>query len=292
MATATTLAAAINVYYRRMADTRDFLGTPLRNQIAKPNSEGGDSVDFKVQYGSNTSTTTYVEGDAPAAAGNSTFASATLAASGGYVRTMHSLTGHASDYMRGGIFDGAAKDAEDALDAHMHYKEDLVVTAAEADIDSAGSLYGLLRATYNLASYEAAVTPTLAEMQTMWQTQEALEVVWDASRQWLLCGTTFKYAYLDVAVGVAYFEFAAVKDGVVDAGKVQKQPAYNGRPMMTIPTMTATTCLVLDPTDLELVQFRPITVDLLGKTDDSDLFSITSSEIFITYKARQQAKLT
>lgn len=275
-----------------MADTRDFIQTPLINTIPRATSQGGDSVDFKVHYGSNTSSTTYVEGDAAAAAGNETFASATLTNAGGYVRTMHSFTGHARDAARGGIFDAESKDAMGALDAHWHYKEDLAVTAIEADIDSGGSLYGLLRATYNLASYEAAVTPTLAEMQTMWATQSALEIAWNPSNQYLFTGTTFEFAYLDVATGVAYFEFPSVINGVVDAGKLQSLPSYNRRPMIPVPTLTATTCLVFDPADTEYINFRPVQVDEYAKNDDSDTFAITSADIFITYAPRMQCKLT
>ena len=79
-------------------------------------------------------------------------------------------TGHALDAMKGGHFAGVQKELTSAMEHHRHAVEGTNITTLEAAIDSGGSYAGLTRSTYKLASYEVAGTPTLAEIQLMYQT--------------------------------------------------------------------------------------------------------------------------
>jgi hypothetical protein len=292
-ATLTTLATAIKKNFSRMVETENTVRTPLRDLLKRVPSLSGNSWDWKVHYGGNASSTTYNEGDGVSAAGNETYADATVANTGGYARTMCQITGHAIDAMKGGYFDGVEKELTSGIQKHMRYKEGLAVVAMEAAIDSAGNYGGLSRATYKLESYESTSTPTLAELQLMTQTLMDNEPAVDMTQAYYLMAMDTMFDYLDVATGVAYFEFPSVVNGVVDAGKLLKSPTYNGRPIYPVPGLTSGITLCLTPeADVKLVEFRPLQIDILGKTDDSIVTSITSCEILVAENPRKAGKLT
>jgi hypothetical protein len=292
-ATTTTLTTAIQKTFQTMVETYDYAETPLRNMLRIVPSPSGNAVDWKIHYGLNTTSANFSEGDAVSAAGNNTFADATISNTAGYMRTMVQYTGHAVDALKGGYFDGIMKETEGAIKAHMHAKEDLLVTAIEAAIDSGGSYAGLLRATYLLAAYENAVgTTALTDYQTMWTTLSKLEIGADLSSHIFACNHTMIQEYLDVAAGVQFLEYGQIQGGVIDAGKLTRLPQYNGRPFIDVPTLTDGTVLFFNPADFWITEFRPIQIDQMGKTDDSSVFSITSAETLAGTKIRTMGKLT
>jgi hypothetical protein len=293
-ATLTTLSECVNTLFPAVVtETQDSVKTPLRDFLPRIPSIGGDSYDWKIHYGGNTSSTTYSESDAVSAAGNETYAALTVAASTGYVRTMVQFTGHAVDAMKGGYFNGVDRELSSAIEHHLHYKEGLLVTALEAAVDSGGSYGGQVRATYKLASYEHNSTPTLAEIQLLIQTLMDNEPAANVQAGWWLMPPDTLFDYLDVAAGVQYFEFNPVVNGAVDAGKLQKMPTINGRPIYVIPGMTSTGTIFLTPeAQAKVVEFRGLQIDQMGKTDDSTVFSITSSEILVVENPRKAGKTT
>lgn len=295
-ATVTTLASAINTLYPSiLTETQNSVKTPLRDLLPRIPSLGGDSYDWIVHYGGNTSSAAYSEGDAVSAAGNETYAAATVAASTGYYRTMVQITGHAVDAMKGGHFAGVQKELMYATEHHLHALEGAAVTALEAAIDSGGSYAGLTRATYNLASYEVAGTPTLAEIQLMYQTLMDNEPVANVAQGVFLMAPDTFFDYQDVAGGVAYWEMTPTQTGVLDGGKLieGRYPTYNGRPIIPVPGLTSGITLFLTPeAGAKIVTFRDITIDEMGKTDDSTLYSITSSEILVVENPRKAGKIT
>ncbi|MCP4677720.1 MAG: phage major capsid protein [Deltaproteobacteria bacterium] len=292
-ATTTTLSTAIQKTFPAMVETEDQVKTPLRNFLPIVPSLSGNSYDWKVHYGGNTSSTTYSEGDAVSAAGNETYADATLASSSGYARTMVQFTGHAVDAMKGGYFQGIENELRYAIQKHLKYKEGLAITALEAALDSSGSYAGLTRATYKMETTEAAGTPTLAELITMWTTLTDDAIAMDMSQAWLLMPPDTIDLYNAVATGIAYFEFPSVVNGVVDAGKLQRMPSYNGRPIHQIVGLTSAITLCFSPeTGVKLVTFREPQIEQMGKNDDSTVFSITSSEILVVENPKMAGKIT
>jgi hypothetical protein len=208
---------------------------------------------------------------------------------------MVQITGHAKDAMKQANFAGVEKELTSAIEHHLHYKEGLLITALEAAIDSGGSYAGLLRATYKLASGEAAGTPTLAELQLAVQTIMDNEVNASVNAGWWLMPPDTLMDYLDVASGVAYFEHDVTVTGATDAGKLigGKLPTYQGRPIFVVPGLTSVISLFLTPeAQAKVVEFRPLTIDKMGKTDDSDVFSITSSEILVVENPKCAYKIT
>jgi hypothetical protein len=254
----------------------------------------GDSVDLVVNSAGNTSSAAFTEGQSPAAAGYQTYYALTLAKSAFQYRTMYQVTGTAIDTIKngGGYFDAIANEAAGALLDHFNYLEDCHVTTVEAAIDSAGSYMGQVRSTAKLAAYEAAVTPTLAEMQTAYQTLSADPISADMEQMQLFAPIEFQMSYLDVASGVAYFEHNAQQGGKVDAGKYAVGPAYNGIPFTTIGTMTDTSCLWIPRGALRLHTWRTAQVNLYAMNDDSYTYAITSVEVPWVWRPRQSGKLT
>jgi len=293
-ATDTTMAAAIATYMGNTADTVDSRDTPLR-RLMTVEPGVGNSVDFLMNSAGNTSSTTFVEHDSPAAAGYQTLYAMTLAKSGFQYRTMYSFTGTSLDTIKngGGYIDTIALEAKGAILDHLSYVEDATVTTIEAAIDSGGSYLGQTRANTNNASYEAAVTPTLDEMATMWSGMAADPRSVDMSTVAMLAPIEFITSYGDVATGQTAFEYNAVQGGSIDAGRVAGGSIYyNGKPFTTVGTMTDTTCLIVAPSNLRVAVWRGVQVELYAKNDDSWTYAITSVEVPYVHNAKKAGKLT
>ena len=292
-ATDTTLASAIATYVTGIAETLDSRATPLRSLMTETPNPGGDSVDWIANSAGNTSSTTFSEGDSPAAAGYQEYYALTLAKSSFQYRTMYQITGTAMDSVKNGYFDAITQEAKGALLDHFAYIEDNTVTTIEAAIDSAGSYGGQLRSAANLESYEAAVTPTLDEMATMWSGMAADPRSVDMSTVAMLAPIEFQTSYGDVATGQTAFEYNAVQGGKIDAGRIAGgNIAYNNKPFTTVGTMTDTTCLIVAPSNLRRTVFRPTRVEQYAQNDDSMTFAITTVEVPWVFNARKAGKLT
>ncbi len=292
-ATDTTLAAAIGRYVTGVAETLDSRATPLRSIMAVEQGRG-DSVDIVANSAGNTSSTTFVEGDAAAAAGYQEYYAMTLAKSAFQYRTMYQITGTVLDSLRDGAhLNGIADEATGALLDHLAYIEDATVTTIEAAIDSGGSYMGQTRANANTASYEAAVTPTLDEMASMWSGMAADPRSVDMASVAMLAPIEFQTSYGDIAVGQTAHEYNAVQGGVIDAGRIAGGNIYyNNKPFTTVGTMTNTTCLISAPSNLRVQVWRNMKVERYAQNDDSMTFAITSVEVPYVFNARKAGKLT
>ena len=295
-ATTTTFASAIATYVNELIPTLDYQGNTLQQLVPGVMSPGGNAKKWNVHYSGNASTVAYSEGDALAAAGNEAYGQASVAYSTGYLRTTFSITGHARDDVQKGYFNAVDDEAAGAVRAHVAAREALLISTLESAIDSAGSYAGLLRATYNLASYEADMSGSLAttDIDTMWNTLQASPIGADLSQHVFLAPTSTIAEYLLVAPGAgAGNPLVTMASGTtLDGGKFQYDIAYNGRPFVRVEGMTAGGLLFVAPSNLQRIIHRPITVEPMAKTDDSDLFAITSSEIIVCLNPRDAGKLT
>lgn len=290
-ATETTLANAIGTYIMGVAETLDSRATPLRN-VMTVGAGAGDSVDWVVNSAGNSSSTTFVAGDSPSAAGYQTYYALTRAKSGFQYRTMYQITGSALDSLKANAyFDGITAEATGALLDHLSYIEDATVTQTEADIDSGGSYCGQTRANANTASYEAAVTPTIAEMNTFWSGMAADPRSVDMNTLALFAPIEFQQSLGDVSAGTTSVEHIAIQGGPVDAGRVVGL-AFNKKPFTTISTMTDTTMLASAPANLRVAVWRSLQVEPYAKNDDSITFAITSVEVPYVWNPRFAGKLT
>ena len=293
MATDSTLSAAIGTYVSGVADTVDSRATPLRSLMTSAMGQG-DSVDWVANSAGNTSSTTFTEGDSPSAAGYQEYYAMTLAKSAFQYRTMYSVSGTVLDSLRSSNnFEGIQREASAAILDHLANIEDNTVSTIEAAIDSAGSYAGQTRANSGMASYEAAVTPTLDEMATAWSGLAADPRSVDMSTVAMLAPIEFITSVGDVSTGQTAFEYNAIQGGPIDAGRIAGGNIfYNGKPFTTVGTMTDTTCLITAPSNLQCYVWRGIQVDEYAKNTDSFTYAITSVEVPICWNPRKAGKLT
>jgi len=294
-ATVTTLTTAVKTYVDRVVPILTSENTPLLNLIPiRPPDPGSVSVDWVARTTGNASTVAFVEGDAATAPGNAVYSALTLSNSSGYLRTMGNISGRAIDAFRnGGSFRAIQAEVDSALTAHKLARETATVTAFEAAIDDAGSYAGLTRATSGMVSTEDAFTPTLAEMITFWSTLSSTPIEAPMQSMDFIANEASIDAWLAVATGVAYFEFPSVVNGVVDPGKLQKMPTYNGRPIRTVTTLSAGVWLFNDwQNNSDRTVFRPITTEEYAKVDDSLTFAVTSCEVPRIINPKLAGKLT
>lgn len=288
-----TVAEAIAEYIYGVADTLDNRGSPMIDYVGSVPSEGGDSVDWKVNSAGNTSSEAFVEGDAPSAAGYQTYYGLTLPKAGYQYRTMVQVTGTALDSCKNAYFDAINRESTKGAMDHWHYVDGLVVTGFTAAIDDAGSYANQVRATANTASYEAAVTPTLDEMSTMWKTLAADPIGLDMFSAAMISEITFVDALGDVSIAQTNLNYDAVQGQGIDAGRIAGGDiAYNKNRFTLVPTMTAGTCLIVAKSNLHLTEFRPFQVDVMAKNDDSVTLSLTNVIVPWVFSPRHAGKLT
>jgi hypothetical protein len=299
MATKTTANDAINTVVMGVWDTLDYQGDPLTQTIPSDGIDPGgkSAVTWVVHYDGNSSSTTYSEGDAASAPGNESYGTASIDYDDFYARTVFSVTGHMKDQCQGrdANFDAVKKEAEGAIKAHDHYVEGLTVAAIEAAFDSTGSYAGLLRSTYNMASYEAAVaTLALSDLQLADETMRKIEIVANMDNFVMLSTVDMVNEYGDVAVGssASLPWNAGSGDTTMDMGKLRMDAKYNGVPWSIIPTMTATTILGFDTTYVKKRIVRPKQIELKASTDDSMTWHITSCQVPYVLNPKYGYKLT
>jgi len=302
-ATTTTAAAAVKTTFEPGFQKTFYEGTPLLKQFGTMPSPGGDSRDWKVKSAGNTSGTSFTEGQAPSAAGYVTVADATVAYT--KYRAMAQVTGHLRDAIKNGYYDAVSAEMEGGNNELQVTVESALVTLFEAAADDAGSYAGLTRATYNLDSYEAAVgTLALADLQLLQETMMKQPRATPMNDFALYSTIDMFNEYMDVGGGVAYFEFntgGGASGGDLNAGKVRavldengggRAGAFGQIPWYIIPTMTATTIIGCRPSKIEIIEDRPVTIDLMGKNDDSDTYSFTWGGTLVNKDTYRSAKLT
>jgi hypothetical protein len=172
-ANATTLSPLVKPQVLPAVEVLKYINTELTTFFELAGmpmhvSQGGDSFDWKISAGPvNTATEIFTEGQAPAAAGNQTYASPELAYI--YFRTVAQLSGHAGDQMRSSWVSGDEASAAQLfgeLSQGWDDVQDLVNTTfmgsanngLQQAIDSTGTFAGINRATTTqFASLETAV---------------------------------------------------------------------------------------------------------------------------------------
>jgi len=289
--TGTTIATAINKHVEGVFPTLNSTATPMIDFMGADTNVIGDSVDWVVNSAGNTSSTTFVEGDAPSAAGYQTYYALTLAKSSYQYRTMCQITGTAIDSAKGGYFGVIERELSGAMINHQAYLEDAAVTFMEAAIASGGDYAGQTRATVNTASLETSVTPTVAQMNTAQTTIMADPISANWAGMSLLAPIEFVNSYATAAAGASTYEYNAVQGGRIDAGKLSNI-GFAGKNFTLVGTMTDTTTLWLEQSNCTRKVWRAIQSDIMAKNDDSTTVSLTSVIVPIVWSPRYCVKLT
>jgi len=271
--------------------TLDSTATPMLDFMGTDTNVVGDSVDWVVNSAGNTSSTTFVEGDAPSAAGYQTYYALTLAMSSYQYRTMCQITGTAVRAAKGGYFGVIERELQGAMLNHQAYLEDGAVTFMEAAIDDSGTYAGQTRATVNTASLETAVTPTVAQMNTAQTTIMADPISANWAGMSLLAPIEFVNSYATVSAGASTYEYNAIQGQRIDSGKLSNI-GFGGKNFTLVGTMTDTTTLWLEPSNCTRKVWSAIETDVLAKNDDSTTVSLITVAVPVVWSPRYCVKLT
>jgi hypothetical protein len=288
-ATTTTLATAIKTVYEPGMRKTFYEGVPFINMFPRRQNTGGDSIDWMVHYAGSDSATAYSEGATPPAAGYQSITTATISHQA-YMNVVQ-LTGHARDAMRNGYYDGAMLELNGGVVALQHIIEEAFVAAIIDAIDDDTTYAGLTRATYGLASDVTAggsAALTLAMLSEMYETLklDPRAVIYQPGDHIIVSAPEQLTAYTEVASGsivtgdaeasganLPYSQNA--NDQVLDAGRFKHTLKYNGLPWIDVATMTNTYVFLMRRSHVIIEEARPLTIEPMGKLDDSDRWLLT-----------------
>ncbi|MCP4640593.1 MAG: hypothetical protein GY851_09180, partial [bacterium] len=249
---------------------------------------GGDSIDWKLAYAGN-SGFLYNEDDSLPAAGNVTYADMTVSHfhAGNVVR----VTGHLRDAINNGYFDAIRAEMEAGISGLIHKVEEKLVTLFEAAINDDASYGGKTRSTVHADSDVTAggsAAMTLAMLSEMYETQQLdpRATVYDPRDHIIISSPEQQTAYTEVATGTIVTGDAEAAganlpygtqqtDASLDAGLMKHAMFYNGIPWVAVPTITNTLVFLTRRSDIIIEEARPVTIEPLGKIDDSDRFLIS-----------------
>lgn len=289
--TATTIDTAVATMVEGVFPTLDSTATPMLDFMGTDTNVVGDSVDWVVNSAGNTSSTTFVEGDAPSAAGYQTYYALGLDMADYQFRTMVQITGTAVRAAKGGYFGVIERELMGGMLNHQAYIEDSAVTAMESFIGTGGTYAGQTRTTANTTSLVTPVTPTVAQMHTAQTTIMADPISANWAGMSLLAPIEFVNTYATAAAGASSYEYNAVQGGRVDAGKLSNI-GFAGKNFTLIGTMTDSTTLWLEPSNCTRKVWSPIETDVLAKNDDSTTVSLITVAVPVVWSPRYCVKLT
>jgi len=275
-ATTTTLAKAIKTTFQPVMQKTFSEATPIMDFFGTKPSLGGDSIDWKVNYSGNDSAETYSEGDAAPAAGYQSYIDATLAHN--HFQLTVQISGHAKDAMKNGYFDGAMKEIQGGVSALGRKVETTVMADIVDAIDDDTSYAGLTRATYNLDCFVQAggsAALTVAMMENCWEAKMLDARAGDMSDWLWFCAPEQDLAYQRAADGLGGVNLNLAIGSQLDVGRAQSGRSFNGHPIVVFTTLTNTFMFGSRKSDILIEEARPLTIDPLGKTDDTDKFLIT-----------------
>jgi hypothetical protein len=308
-ATTTTLATAIQTIFAPQMRKTFYEGTPLMRLLGIRPSLGGDSHDWKVNYAGNAGRS-YSEGDAPGPAGNQAFADLSLAHSN-FDNTVQ-ISGHARDAMKNGYFNGVEKEMMGGISGLMHTVETAMVTQFIAAINDDTTYAGQTRTTVHTDSDVTAggtAALTLAMLSEMYETLtlDPRAVEYNNPKEFGIISSQEQLtAYTEIGTGITQvgstdatgpnYPYATMStDQILDAGKLKHTVEYNRIPWFVVPTMTNTYVFLTKMADVFIEESRSLTIDPLGKIDDTDRWLLTWGGVLVhedPYRAGRIEALT
>jgi hypothetical protein len=294
-ATTTTASAALqNIYNAEFAKTF-YDDAPLMGSFRKIQSQGGKYYSWFVHSAGNTSTAEFDEGEGAANPGYVTKAGLSIAYKS--FRTMVQVTGHLRDAVRGGYYDAVEDEMQGGKMALIHDIEETFASDLESAIDDGTSYAGVTRATYDLTSVVTAGGSAALTNAMLRETWEDLQLgnanhvqnigelqLWSAQEQ------ATAYSQIADASGGVYLS-KQLGQGPLDTGRLQGGLAFNRAAWNVVPTLTNTNILFVAPSNVMIVEHRPVTVDLYAKNDDSDTYAITWAGCLVVKNPAKAAKI-
>jgi hypothetical protein len=286
IATLTTMAEAIKEYFEPGFRKTFYDDTPLMRFFGTKPRIGDTGARWKLAY-STGGATLFNEGDGAPAPGNVEYADMYVA-DFAVSRTV-TITGHARAAARNGYFDAVGNELAQAVRDVQHKAEETVSTRLCSAIDDDATYAGQTRTTVHadakvVAGGSGALT--LAMLSEMYETLqlEPRGVIYDPRDHVIISAPEQLTAYTEkvgiIVTGDAEasgvnlpYNFAASDTGF-DAGLMGKVHFYNRIPWLTFATLANTNIRLTRRSDVVIEEARPITIDPLGKTDDTDSFLV------------------
>lgn len=291
--TQTIIADGIREYVTGAVISATTASTPLTNKCTRVKGDG-DYYKWLCKYARNASTTTYAEGADISAAGNMSIAKAILSKDTGYFRTIGEITGHAIDACRDGYVKPLLDEVDDSILMHNRYKEGVFITSFEGAVDSAGSYGGLTRATVGWASHEEDIGSsalTLTDVDEMWDALAGGTIEAPVDRMEFFCNQAELRTVSNLVTPASNRIMQYVPGAAAEASGMAGGITYMGRPFNVVNGMTNNYLILADPANMKIVDFREIQVEVLAKTKDNYVFSVTSASIFVHENPRFAGKI-
>ena len=278
-ATTTTASAAIAKHFLPAIEKSFYNGVPILNHYGISERHGSNSIDVLFHSAGNSSAQTYSEGDAAPLAGYQTIVAGTIAPAS--YQAVVRITGHLRDAIGSGdrYYDAVGVEMQKGAEDLMHKVEEGLAADYIDAIDDDTTYLGLTRATYNLTSIvteAASARLTNAMLETAWKNvsidgrvveKSDFEIVSTAEQAAI-------YGRIATELGGIYVS-QALGSGPLDSGRLQSGLKFNSAPWVVLPTLTNTYVFGTRKSDVYIRETRGVTVDPIGKVDDSDAFLLT-----------------
>jgi len=252
-------------------------GTATWDLLPETTYEGGTEWTWPIKSSLGSGAVITTEGGPSPAASGATIATATQTYS--TIQAVGRITGEAKSALKNGYIDGVRENIMDKV-REVQNRADTYANAQIIDaIDDDTSVYGLTRATYNLAS-------SVVEGGSGALTKAMLDTGYEACRTRprsvqmqdfaIISAYEQMQAYTEIS-GAQYAESNFVwtaADTDYDIGKIGKRVSYNGKPWLELDGMTNTYVFGTRLSDLRKKIKAPIQVLPLGRTDYSDGFIV------------------
>lgn len=288
-ATTTTLSAAIRTIYNEPMTKTFYEGTPLLRLLGWPFKPhlAGKSTKWQLNYAGNAGVLLN-EGDALPAAGNQTYANASV--DHFTAANTVQITAQAKAAMENGHFDGVKKELDGGLSGLLHKIEEKCVSLLEGALNDDTSYAGLTRATVHMDSYVVAGGSAANTLANMSEAYEALQldprgVDYDTTDYIVSSAPEQLTAYTEIGGRLIYSEGGdpgatgintpynmSQNDEKFDAGLMKHTHYYNKLPWKTLATHTNTLVFFWRPSQVIAEEGQSVALEPLAKTDLSDSF--------------------
>jgi len=276
VASATTLAEALQTHFQPAMVKTFYEGTPIIDFLGTTPAKSGKAIEWQVNTTGNDSAETYSEAAAAPTGGSQAYYSPSVAFN--HFQAVSHISGHAKDAMKGGYFDGAIKEIQGTVSALAHLAEETIMADIVAAIAIDANYGSIDRTTMGMDAFNVAagsVALSIEDMEDCWEAMHIEPRICDMSDFFFFCAAEQDMAYQRAADGLGGVNLNLNLGATLDVGRAQSSRAFNGSPIIVFPTLTNTYMYGSKKSDLLIEELRPITIVPMGVTEDADKFLVT-----------------
>lgn len=288
--TLTTAVAAINKRFSPVLTRTIYTSRELMGMINFPPNEGGDDLNWKYKYSSGDAEQAN-EGDPVPASSYISYADMTMDP----LKVQHVVgwTGEVKDLMRSGgnYFDAISDALFEGTEKLLYKAETLAQAQLLAAIDDSATYGGQTRTTVHADSVVVAAGTAALTRAHLSSAYEQLKLAnrranMGAINDWAILSSVYQetaygelsgqiYQADDETTGANYPYTTQDTNKTFDVGMHKHVFQYNKIPWQGWANMTDGYVLFTRKSDIIGRTFRPVTIEPLGKTDDSDQLLMT-----------------